>query len=281
MTQLTPLAGDLTLGNLFTAATIDPCDVLLLRHTYTADGLTGVSDLSDAKILDYSRIQEIDNKIGKTPPRLWLIFVAVGGRRSRFFSAFENHGEIMSERTDLLRTFDLRPTDFLSSLAGRLVIEWSRDAVNWAKRGEQASEFAVTEIVKQRPEPFPGFDHLILSFKKLKTVIEDPLYDHWRQVLGSVQGIYLIADTKTGQLYVGKADGSDRIFGRWSYYVKTGHGGNVALRELTDLDPAHREYFRFSILRVFGPGASTAEIDAAEAHYKQALLSRLFGLNRN
>ena len=96
-----------------------------------------------------------------------------------------------------------------------------------------------------------------------------------------MQGIYLIADTKTGRLYVGKADGTERILGRWSNYAKTGHGGNVALRELSELDLTRREHFQFSILRVFGPGASTMEIDASENHYKRALLTRKFGLNRN
>ena len=89
------------------------------------------------------------------------------------------------------------------------------------------------------------------------------------------------ADTSTGQLYVGKADGAERLLGRWSSYAKTGHGGNTALRELNDLDISHRQHFQFSILRVFSPGASTAEIDQAEAHYKRALLTRRFGLNRN
>lgn len=86
---------------------------------------------------------------------------------------------------------------------------------------------------------------------------------------------------KTGQLYVGKADGNERMLGRWSAYTKTGHGGNVALRDLDEVDMSHRNHFQFSILRVFSLGASTAEIDAAEAHYKRALLSRQFGLNRN
>lgn len=90
----------------------------------------------------------------------------------------------------------------------------------------------------------------------------------------------LIADTKNGRLYVGKADGSDRILGRWSHYAKDAHGGNVALKELA-IDPSHRQHLQFSILRVFGPSVPTSEVDAAEAHYKRAMLTRTFGLNRN
>jgi hypothetical protein len=32
---------------------------------------------------------------------------------------------------------------------------------------------------------------------------------------------------------------------------------------------------------VFGPSTSSSEVDAAESHYKKALMTREFGLNRN
>lgn len=77
--------------------------------------------------------------------------------------------------------------------------------------------------------------------------------------------------------------------GRWGEYAKTGEGGNVALRELNNvalrelnnLDLGHRQHFQFSILRVSSPGASPAEVNAAESHYKRALLTRQSGINRN
>jgi hypothetical protein len=37
----------------------------------------------------------------------------------------------------------------------------------------------------------------------------------------------------------------------------------------------------FSILRVFDPNAPTTEVNAAESHFKRALATRHFGLNRN
>ncbi|WP_229992217.1 hypothetical protein [Arthrobacter sp. Bi26] len=36
----------------------------------------------------------------------------------------------------------------------------------------------------------------------------------------------------------------------------------------------HRQHFQFSILRVFSPSAPAAQLDAAEAHFKRALLTR-------
>ena len=277
------LEGRLTMGNLFDAARIDPSHVLLLRHTYTRAGLTGPDDLTPAKIMAYVREQAVSgNKFPKTPPRIWLNFIAVGGNRCRFIGAYENQGEAVVERTETRRFYNLLPSPCLASFQDRLVIEWAAGhAINWAKRGEATLGFHVTEVADAQAPAFPGFDELILSFSELRSVIEDSRYASWRQVLKAVQGIYLISDVRTGQLYVGKADGNERILGRWGAYAKTGHGGNVALRHLDEVDMSHRNHFQFSILRVFSPGASTAEIDAAEAHYKRALLSRQFGLNRN
>lgn len=139
----------------------------------------------------------------------------------------------------------------------------------------------MVEIADPHAVAFPGFDQLLISYSELVAMVESSRYRAWRSALQAVQGIYLIADSSTGQLYVGKADGSERILGRWSDYARDGHGGNVALKNLIGLDPNHREHFVFSILRVFGPATPTSDVDEAEAHYKRVLLSRTHGLNRN
>ena len=43
----------------------------------------------------------------------------------------------------------------------------------------------------------------------------------------------------------------------------------------------HARHFRFSILRVFGPSTPSDEVYTAESHYKNALMTREFGLNAN
>ncbi|WP_421732961.1 GIY-YIG nuclease family protein [Cellulomonas sp.] len=275
------ITGDLTLGHIFNTAGLDLSQVVVLRHTYTSDGLATPADVTPAKVLEYVRRQGIGNKLGKTPPLLWLNFMTDGGRRSRFLTAYENHGEVTEGRTADLRYFDLRPSDVLASLKGRLVVEWSRDAVNWAKTGAAASAFPLVEIADPVEVPFPGFDKLLIGYGELVTMVEDRRYAEWHSALGAVQGIYLIADTTNGQLYVGKADGGERILGRWAAYARDGHGGNVALRQLAGLDSTHARHFKFSILQVFGPAATSREIDEAESHYKEALLTRRYGMNRN
>lgn len=274
--------GRLTLGSIFNEAGIDPSEVLLVRHTFKKDGLTGPDDLTPAKIMAYVREQGAKAyKFPRTPPRIWLNFIADGGNRGRFLMAFENQGESLAERTEELRFYNLVPSECLASFQNRMVIEWAGHTINWAKWGEVILGFHVAEIADAQAEPFPGFDNLLLSYRELQSVMENPRFVIWREVLKSVQGIYLISDTSTGQLYVGKADGGERILGRWGAYSQTGHGGNIALRDLNTLDITHRNHFQFSILRVFSPGASTADVDAAENHYKKALLSRKFGMNRN
>ena len=233
------------------------------------------------KVLRYTRQQRLRNKVGPQPPGIWLVFMADGGRRARFFNAYENRGEVLGERTAQDRFFDLRPSSLLNALQDRLVVEWSKDAVNWAKLGPAAAGFPIVEIADPVEVPFPGFDRLLVSFDELLAVVEDRRYASWRTALSAVQGIYLIADDTNGQLYVGKADGGERIFGRWAAYARDGHGGNLALRQLAGLNPDHARSYSFSLLQVFGPATPAQDIDAAESHFKEALLTRTHGMNRN
>lgn len=274
-------AGELRLGHLFQAAGLAQSDVLVIRHTLNPGGLETRADAMGPNLLPYTREQGHNNKVGRTPPPIWLNFLATSGRRARFITAFENLGEVHSERTDICRFFDLRPSWVFSAMADRLAIEWTADTVNWAKTGKTASLMPVVEIADPQTEPFPGFDSLLISYDELQAVVVDDRYRQWQTALRSVQGIYLISDTKTGKLYVGKADGAERVLGRWTEYARNGHGGNVALRELAGADASHARHFQFSILRVFAPSATSMQVDAAEAHFKRALLSRQTGHNRN
>lgn len=272
----------LSLGHLLIAAGFtELTEVLVIRHTYTDDGLQR-GHITPESVLDYTRVQGIKNMVGKTPPRWWVCFIADGGHRARLIATYENHGEVLKERTDDHRFFDLKPTAVMDSLIDRLVIDWGKDAVRWAKKGPTAAKCPVLEIADPEAVPFPGYDRIVLDHTHLRLMVEDPRYASWRTALGSVQGIYLITDTSTGRQYVGKADGGERILGRWRAYANDGHGGNKALKELarsTAGTQAH--HFQWSILRVFGPSTPTAEVDEAEAHYKRALLTRRFGLNHN
>lgn len=271
----------LVLGHLLQAFGVDPGEVLVIRHTYTPDGIRGPHDATAERLLAYTRRQDLRPSVfPRDPAPLWLTFMADGGTRSRFLSAYRNHGEVADLRSSSTRTFDLAPSDSLQQMQDRLVIDWGRGAIKWHISGRSAAQRSVVEISDPGAVAFPGFDNVRLTHAELKTVVSDRRYTAWQTALRSVQGVYVIADTTDGQLYVGKADGRDRIFGRWSSYAADGHGGNKALRELEERSPGHCKNYVFSILRVFGPSTPSSEVDQAESHYKDALLSRRHGLNR-
>lgn len=213
-----PQRFDLTLAHLLTGAGIEDNEaVLLVRHTYKPDGLRGPADMTLNKVLAYTREQNRTGKFPANPPSLWLTFIADGGRRSRFVTAYENLGMVDApdhvpwKQAQSHRWFDLRQSELLASLRDRLVIEWTSDTINWAKSGRRAEAMRVVEIADPEAVAFPGFDRFVIDYPTLQAVIDDSRYSSWRTALAAVQGIYLIADKKTGKLYVGKADGSERF----------------------------------------------------------------------
>ena len=265
-------------------------DVHVIRHSFRPsdhDGLRGPEDLTPERVLAYTREQDISpRRFPAAPPRHWVVLIADGSRRSRLFGTFENFGELTADRTEENRFFDLRPSDFLAPLADRLVVEWNSPR-NWHRRGTSAANLPVLEIADRDKVPFPGFDGVRLTFRELQEMVGSHRHEDWRAALREVQGIYLITDSTNGKQYVGKADGAERLLGRWTTYARDGHGGNVGLRELAYesvggdvVKTDHARHFVFSILRVFGPSTPMSEVNAAESHYKRALMSREYGLNR-
>jgi len=91
-------------------------------------------------------------------------------------------------------------------LRNRLVVEWSKDTVNWAKTVLTAAAMPVVEIADPQVVTFPVFDCVLISHDELQSVIEDFRYVPWRTALATVKGIHLIADTSTSKLYIGMAD---------------------------------------------------------------------------
>jgi len=268
-------------------------DIHLIRHSFKkgdANGLRGPEDLTEKRVREYTCAQGISTRqFPAEPARYWVVLIADGQRRSRLYGTFENLGEVVAERTATYRYWDLRPSSFLAPLADRLVVEWGNPRV-WHRRATNTAHLPVLEIADRDKVPFPGFDRVLLSHRELTEMIADHRYADWRVALSEVQGIYLITDSSNGRQYVGKADGAERILGRWMSYARDGHGGNVALRDLAfgsiggdaaEVRTDHARHFLFSILRVFGPSTSSTEVDAAESHYKRALMTRDFGLNRN
>ena len=150
------------------------------------------------------------------------------------------------------------------------------------------NHYAALEVLEILREPysgraFPGYEDIDLSFDELETIVRNELPD-WRAALGSVKGVYLITDTKTGKRYVGSAYSEQGIWSRWCSYVETGHGGNVELQALVanpTLDYC-RAHFRFALLEHRSERTADDVIIGREGFWKRILFTRgEQGLNRN
>ncbi|SFP43696.1 GIY-YIG catalytic domain-containing protein [Oscillibacter sp. PC13] len=178
--------------------------------------------------------------------------------------------------------FELTRTDLLADLKDRLVIDWGKGAINWCQNGTTEKEVlairpAVSEI------SFTSYDKVLLSFEALRKIIYNKAaYKEWEEKLSAVAGVYLITDTKTGKHYVGSASGEQGgIWGRWSEYARTKHGGNKRLAELIAADAEYCNNFQYSILEVFPIKRDRHEVLEYEQLYKKKLWSIPFGLNDN
>lgn len=276
-----PHTGLLTLGDIVNASGApDAGSMVAIRHVIRPDdvlGLRSPADLTSERVREYTSGQ-LRKNVRFAKAALWLVFIADGGNRARFYAAYDNRGEVAEASTDDHVVFDLADSAYLSTLRNRLVVGWS-NPVAWSMRGDKAARLEVTEISDPQAVPFPGFDRVLLPYAQLRAVVSDSRYQAWQTAMRSVQAIYLIADTKTGKQYVGQAAGGDNLLGRWTDYAATGHGGNVELRRLLKADPLHAQHFIYSVLRVFGPTTPADEVYAAESHFMSALLTRTFGLN--
>ncbi len=151
------------------------------------------------------------------------------------------------------------------------------------KNGRPIAQMPLSHILDKRVAltDFLGFDQVNIDYKTLQHIISDNILS-WKAALSNVKGIYLIMDTLTGKQYVGSAYGDDCIWQRWSNYAKDGHGGNVELKELLKNNGSEYRYnFKYSILEVCNMNLGNEYIISRETHWKEVLLTRRFGLNKN
>lgn len=120
-----------------------------------------------------------------------------------------------------------------------------------------------------------------MTYQTLKYIIDNDIQS-WKSALSNVKGIYLISDTKSGKQYVGSAYGDECIWQRWQAYAKTGHGGNVELKNLLEQNGIdYKNNFRYAVLEVCNMNLGNEYIIARESYWKDILMTRKFGLNSN
>ncbi len=182
--------------------------------------------------------------------------------------------------------YHVKLTDELADFQGRLKL-WTPYRGRTARTNleEQYDKFEVLEVLREpySGTPFPGLSSINVSFGELETIVinERP---EWKAALQHVGGIYVIADKQTDRLYVGAAYGEGGVWSRWSDYVKTGHGGNVKLREVIGDGGVDycRQHFQLALVETLLATTPDQAIAARETYWKQVLLSLgKRGFNKN
>ena len=169
-------------------------------------------------------------------------------------------------------------TNVAKEFIGKLIVEFKKDfRASYLCLENQIDKLQLLEIKKELTKiEFPGYDKVNVSWLELAELIET---DAWKTALENQKGVYLITDISNGKMYVGSAYGQDMILGRWKNYIQNGHGGN---KELKALPLNHiKANFRYSILDIFKSTTDDETIIARETWWKEALLTKKFGYNKN
>lgn len=222
-----------------------------------------------------------------------VVFLGLQASKAKFYSVYKVADVRIASPSDLPSNFIypemLGENDFhytlnelngFDDLRNRVVIDWGRSALSWHQwmKDKEIVEILPKGYVKE----FPGYLDFTLAYEELKEIIANPDANReWHVMLSSVAGVYLIVDHRNGAQYVGSAYGEKGILGRWSIYVKNGHGDNLKLKELVQNNQDCVRHFHFTILRTLPKTLTNKEVIKFEMIYKEKLGTRAFGLNLN
>jgi hypothetical protein len=174
--------------------------------------------------------------------------------------------------------------DINKDLIGRLIINFKKTYRQTYLCLENCiKDFTISQILKEKYSiiEFPGYENVKVDFEYLKTVIEKN-DKSWYTALKNIKGVYLITDKTNGKHYVGKASGNQAFWSRWTEYVKNGHGGNFDLKKLIKKKGYdYTSNFQFSILEIRDTKTFDSEIIEREQFWKNVLLTKEYGYNKN
>lgn len=208
-------------------------------------------------------------------------FIKLGGEKWLFAGVHEvinvaPNGKRFTYTTKLLPGQD--------SIYGKAIIYYKRNSRSSYRKGHTIDEECfLGELLPQRMsvQQYPGHNNVRITYNVLSTIIkqEEP---SWIGALANIKGIYLITDLSCGKHYVGKADGQNGIWHRWSSYANTGHGDNIELKTLLQkMGKSYKSNFQFSLLEIADFRTDDDKINERESHWKEILGSRTFGYNAN
>ena len=176
--------------------------------------------------------------------------------------------------------------DRYKSLYGRVILRYHKSSMQGVmKYSTVVDDLVVHELLPGTfdGDDFPGYDRVRLTYDQLKRIVRNRKRD-WIAALENQKAVYLITDTQTGKMYVGSATSENgMLLTRWQNYVDSGHGGNVGLIELMEKRGFSyiKRNFVYSILENYNARVDDHVILVRESWWKDTLLTRKFGYNRN
>ena len=216
-----------------------------------------------------------------------LSLIALGGKRWLFAGVYEQRGRTPHPQVAKRFLYDLHQVPNQETLVGRVVVHWDRKGARSSYRWLASMGGLGVESYSSEKVPFkvfPGWDRpWSLRWTELIAIATNSIED-WQLRLSSVKGVYLITDQCgtdcRGRQYVGIASGAKGIWGRWSDYAKSGHGGNVKLRALLEKrGKEHARNFLYTILETAPSTASVPYLSEREQYWMHVLGSKVNGLN--
>ncbi|MDP1547237.1 MAG: GIY-YIG nuclease family protein [Anaerolineales bacterium] len=258
------------LNTILSAEKFDLSEIRLLRHQEKGHIPYEIWRDNRQSFDLYQSTQSIKNE-GKLRAKYWISFVVTPKNETLFVGVYEVKGFMEGvDSGGSCHIYDLILDQRLNDLIGKLLIDWGDGERAWIQHTDRQDK-RILEIRKEFKEPdFPGFLNFISPLSKI-----NGLPRNWITTLQSSRGVYLLTCPKTKEQYVGSATGESGFWGRWQAYIKSGDGGNIALKS--------RDYsdYQISILEVAGTASTYEDIIHMENLWKSKLQSREMGLNRN
>lgn len=230
---------------------------------------------------EFKNWQEYQNK--KNFERDYILSL-IYYRRDEWLFAGIYKKESVKKLTNNRLKYETELTSYGSEMIGRLIIKFTKKfRQSYAYLEKYIDDLKLLEVLREKytVEPFPGLENVKIKFDLFRTIISQE-EQSWKTALSIVKGVYLITDTSNGKQYVGSAYGEYSFWNRWKEYSKTGHGGNMELKSLIDMHGIdYALNFQFAILETRSMISSDEEIIKRETFWKDILLSREFGYNKN
>lgn len=249
----------------------------LVRHADTR----GIYDFDAAlqdreKMLEYQAEQDSH----KFNCEYIISFIGLENSKSLFFGAFRVLGHEVDNEGQY--HYNLEELTTFNDFKDRLVINWTNPRA-WHQWFHNGLNMDVLELL---PEGYAGnfssIMDLSLPFRSLEKIVLYPEANRdWVNALKSVNGIYIILDTLTGDQYIGSASGTNGIWGRWETYIYKKGFENKRLIERMKTGKDYHLNLQFSVLQTLPSSMIVKEVVEVENLYKSKLGSKAFGLNAN